>query len=617
MIDAGTIVRDEALIDELAITPDGAAVVYGRRTVEDGRHVRNLWLVPWAGGRTRRLTRGRHLDHAPGVSPDGTVVAFLSDRGGAADQVWVVGVSGGAPRQVSHLAGGVTAFAWRADGAELAVTAHARVAGPAPVSRVIERLDWRDEDAYGRMDRPTHVVLVALDGTACQVTDGEWFAYAPGYLPDGRVAFLADRRPDGDVSPHRVLTAVTTDRRLFALVVPAGMPTAWAVRRDGSLVIVAHGQPDAPDDDPAQVAIDGVLVPGQGDRFVTLLSSDGAAAVIADGGREIVVRVSPSGVRCVLGVEHAASIDAVAAAGEHVAVVATLGSGFAEVYALEPAGQPRVLTSHGAAWFRRLPQPLVEEVLVPGPEGGVHTWILSPPDAAALPLPTVIALHGGPVWAWGPAPELGIQLLVQAGYRVALPNVHGSYGFGREHVAGLVGRWGEPDSADVHAVCDHLVANGLTDPARIGLFGRSYGGFLVNWLLGTSDRFAAAVSECGVVNQVSAFANSDCGHTYNPAAGLGEPNTPDGVARLWRQSPLRHVAQVRAPLLLLQGEDDLRCPPADAEQLFVALRWLRRDVVYVLYPGCGHDYHRTARPDRRSDRHERLVGWFARHMPVP
>ena len=148
----------------------------------------------------------------------------------------------------------------------------------------------------------------------------------------------------------------------------------------------------------------------------------------------------------------------------------------------------------------------------------------------------------------------------------------------------LRGDWGGVDADDCHAVLDALVERGLADPDRLGVIGLSYGGFVTNWLVGTSDRFRAAVSENGVANQVSAWANSDCGPDYCVSAELGDAVTADGVASLWRQSPLRHVDSIRTPLLILQAEEDLRCPAADAEQLFVALRWLRREVELVLYP---------------------------------
>ena len=144
--------------------------------------------------------------------------------------------------------------------------------------------------------------------------------------------------------------------------------------------------------------------------------------------------------------------------------------------------------------------------------------------------------------------------------------------------------------------------------------GLSYGGFMVNWLVGTTDRFKAAVSENGVTNQVSDFANSDSGPEYDRASLLGNTFSPEGVEKLWRQSPLRHVASVRTPLLMLQAESDLRCPPPDNEQFFIALRNLRREVEYVLYPEESHTYASTGRPDRRIDRMTRIIDWFDRHL---
>ena len=138
----------------------------------------------------------------------------------------------------------------------------------------------------------------------------------------------------------------------------------------------------------------------------------------------------------------------------------------------------------------------------------------------------------------------------------------------------------------------------------------------MNWLIATSDRFKAAVSENGVVNQVAAWANSDTGVIYNRAADLGEPTSPEGVEELWRKSPLRHVADINTPLLMLQPSDDQRCPAGDTEQLFVALRWLGRPVAHVRYPGEHHAFQGDGRFDRRLDRHRRVLEWFGRHMPA-
>jgi dipeptidyl aminopeptidase/acylaminoacyl peptidase len=206
-------------------------------------------------------------------------------------------------------------------------------------------------------------------------------------------------------------------------------------------------------------------------------------------------------------------------------------------------------------------------------------------------------------------------MLTSAGYRVALPNVAGSAGYGGAWISRHLGRWGDADASDVLAVVDALEADGLVADQRVGLLGLSFGGFLVHWLLGAApERFRAGVSEAGVANQINTWANSDCGPDYDRRYRLGEPFDEEGVFALWRQSPLRLAPRITAPLLILQGESDVRCPPADNEQLFVLLRALGRTVEYVLYPESWHAFGVAGRPDRRIDRHERVLDWFRRHL---
>jgi dipeptidyl aminopeptidase/acylaminoacyl peptidase len=162
---------------------------------------------------------------------------------------------------------------------------------------------------------------------------------------------------------------------------------------------------------------------------------------------------------------------------------------------------------------------------------------------------------------------------------------------------------------------DALVGRDLADPDRLAVMGLSYGGFLVQWLVGVTDRFAAAIAENGVANQVSAWGNSYFGVHYNRRAGLGDPLSDAGMRALWRASPLRNASRVRTPLLLLQAEEDRICPPADNEQLFTALRVLDRTVEYVLYPDEHHEMRSSGRPDRRIDRMERILAWLETHLP--
>lgn len=198
-----------------------------------------------------------------------------------------------------------------------------------------------------------------------------------------------------------------------------------------------------------------------------------------------------------------------------------------------------------------------------------------------------------------------------------MPNIRGSATHGSAWIAALGGRWGEVDAADALAVTDALIARGLSDPDRIGLLGLSYGGFLVQWMVGVTDRFAAAVAENGVANQVSEWASSYFGVHYNRRARLGDPLSSEGVDQLWATSPLRNVAAVRTPLLMLQAAEDQVCSAGNNEQFFVALQVLGREVEYILYPEEHHEMKNYGRPDRRIDRMERHLAWFDRHLGDP
>jgi len=312
---------------------------------------------------------------------------------------------------------------------------------------------------------------------------------------------------------------------------------------------------------------------------------------------------------------HSLAIAPEAPPDRRVTLLACIGDRPMELVTLPARGRdPRVRSRMGGRWASGLRWPEMRRIAVPGPGGDIDTWIASPAGAGDRSLPTVVDVHGGPLGAWTEAPHIEVVLLCAAGYRVLLPNIRGSTSYGRAWIRPQLGDWGGVDAADVHAAIDHVVQLGLADADKLGVFGLSYGGFMVNWLVGTSDRFRAAVSENGVSNQISGWAGSDSGVEYNRMSLLGAPLDAAGVEKLWRQSPLRNVASIRTPLLMLQAEDDRRCPASDNEQLFTALRVLGRTVEYVLYPEESHVYMAAGRPDRRIDRNERLIAWFDRYL---
>jgi dipeptidyl aminopeptidase/acylaminoacyl peptidase len=177
-----------------------------------------------------------------------------------------------------------------------------------------------------------------------------------------------------------------------------------------------------------------------------------------------------------------------------------------------------------------------------------------------------------------------------------------------------VGAWGDADASDLFLLIDRVVRRGNTDRNRIGVLGLSYGGYMVHFLLGHfPGRFAAAVSENPVTDLVSEFGNADYGTDIGRmATGKALPSdSPD----LWLdRSPYAQIHLNEAPLLLLQSDADLRCPPVNSEIPFAILKTLDRNVEMVRYPDEAHAMFIGGRPDRRIDRLERIVGWFRQYL---
>ena len=669
------IIRHQVVLEEHDVAPDGSFAIVTRRFVAGNAYASNLWWVPVpdggtgpgrAGrGRPRQLTRGHARDMHPAVSPDGKRVAFTRREPGSDEPaLMVLDLDGGeSDRRTTGLP--VGEIAWSRDGRWIAFTAEVDPqrlivgpvsAGQEPLARHVRRLDWRYDEA-GYLDRRSqlHVVSATGAGRPRRLTAVASGASGIAWRPDGRaIAFVADPHEEADRHPRTSIWEVPFDgrgrgsiaepREILALAGPvrapafspdgrwiAGIgvddadhlddlaPTLFVGPADGSSPAV----PLAPDlDRPVGNWADTDLTGWQTEQRPgpSWDGDGGIIALVSDRGRTHPWRFGfdpgtgrPGGdpVRLAGGDVMANSL---AVGGGRVTVLATNGARPPELGLATGSGEIRPLTTMGSSWTGRLAWPEMRVVDAPGPGGPIETWIASPAGSGDEALPTIVDVHGGPLGAWAPAPSLEVVLLCARGYRVVLPNIRGSATYGGEWIRPQLGDWGGVDADDVHAALDHVIGLGLADPEHLGALGLSYGGFMVNWLVGTTNRFRAAVSENGVTNQVSAWAHSDEGPEYCRTARMGDPTTPEGVEQLWRQSPLRNVAAVRTPLLMLQAEADRRCPPADNEQYFIALRWLGRDVEYVLYPEEFHVYQATGRPDRRIDRMTRMLDWFDRFI---
>ncbi|WP_033296187.1 S9 family peptidase [Amycolatopsis jejuensis] len=246
------------------------------------------------------------------------------------------------------------------------------------------------------------------------------------------------------------------------------------------------------------------------------------------------------------------------------------------------------------------------------PDGWEIEGVLCTPDGPG-PFPLVVNIHGGPIWSFQDCWTMNyawVPLLVSRGYAVLNPNPRGSSGRGQEFAGAVVHDMGGADASDLLSGMDALVERGIVDPARIGLIGRSYGGFMSSWLVTRSTRFAAAIPTSPVTDWYSQSFTSNIAGWGNAFLG-GDPERPGGSVH--ERSPVLHASRVRTPTLNVAGALDRCTPPGQAEEFHRALQAHGVVSELVLYPGEGHGVF--AQP-ALTDFLTRITGWFARFMPA-
>ena len=630
----------QVMIQHLALAPDGSSIVYSRRTIEDNRYRSRLWRVGYEGGRAEKLTAAATSDSRPRFSPDGRRLLFLSDRSGSS-QAWVLPLGGGEAQQAAALDGDVGAAEWADDGRRIALIAPSGeqrfVIGDVkdPVARQITALNWR-LDGLGMRDQFNSAWAATVGGTRPRrVTEPRFEVSQVFWTPDGRIGFLADQRPDADLAEEAQAYSVPVSggqsRRLAALggaifgagfspggrLVVIGVDRKWTPEWSNlGLFLITRGERrrlgDGLDLPVATTSYGDLIDP---DSFVSdiggWLDQNNLVALVSEGGRALPYRFGLDG-----SYEPLAQGDfvctACAVTAGRVVVVANEGGNAAEIYAVED-GSLRPLTSNGSRWlepWRRDPEPLQ----VSHSDGhSVDAWLVAA-KGRRNNRPLVLQVHGGPHASYGPTPWLEMLALADAGIHVMYSNPRGSLSYGEEFARSLHGRWGDPDGSDLLALVDWAVAQGLTSPGKIGILGLSYGGFMVNWMLGHfPERFAAGVSENPVTDMISELGGSDFGTLMDQTA-VGVGSLPEDIDEFLRRSPYTLIHKSRAPLLLLQAEQDLRCPAIQSELVFAMLRQRGRSVEMVRYPNESHYLPGIGRPDRRVDRIERTVEWFRAHL---
>lgn len=662
---------DLAWFEDVRISPDGHYVVCIQVTVDRllNRYRRALYLVSSAGGPARRFTRGPS-DRQPRWSPDGSRLAFVSNRDEAHGQIYLINRNGGEAQAVTSMPHGASDPTWSPDGTILAflapLNAQEREQEPAAATlpppangwevkrraeahqyedeqrsdpRVVTRLPYRSGTSFFD-DRRRHLYVVDLPAgdldappTPRRLTEGDLHYGPPTWMPDGSALLTtATRDPEADSLfayydvlrvPRDGTRPTTLTSAGFSYFDPQPSPDGRliAFRRlsearllgEGSRVAIIPAEGGEPADLTAHTDLNIEAFRWQPDGQGVLFSAGwhGDAHIYAIG-----LPATPTyqhGSTVVAGTRIVNEFD-VARDGT-IAFIAGMPDDPCQLFVRTPAGEERQVTTLNAELRAKRWIAPIEALQITAPDGeSVQGWVLYPPEFdPKRQYPLLVHIHGGPHVMWGPSFRSmwhEWQVGAGAGYIVFFSNPRGSDGYGERWRDAIRAAWGEADAPDLHAGIEHLIALGSVDPTRIGVTGGSYGGYMTAWLLGHSDRFAAGVAARGVYNLISQHSTSDA-HELIEIEFNGYPW--ELAEELWDHSPLAHAHKINTPLLLLHSELDFRVPISEAEQLFAFLRRQKKVVELVRYPREGHELTRMGEPDHRADHMRRTLEWIDRY----
>jgi acylaminoacyl-peptidase len=651
---------DWRTVGDPQISPDGQRVVYtlGWNDRTNDAMYTNLWTAEVYGGGERPLTQGPYKDTSPRWSPDGRRLAYLSNRSGRV-QIWVRWMDTGQEARITDLQQPPANLAWSPDGGWIAYTARVpakpdwevrmpeRPAGAkwAEPPVVVTRLRWRADGAGLLQPGYTHVfVIPSTGGAPSQITSGDYHhvASGPGRGSGGAIAWSPDgqwiltsctRLPDAEYSlegPDIWAFSVKdgTARQLTRRPGPDGNPTPSP---DGKLIAytgydfrhqsynVTHLYVmDADGSNPRRLTakLDRDVIHPQwssDSSAVYFVAEDRGASHLYRAGLDGAVQQLTSG-QYRYGTAYAASEAFSVSKDGRVAMVRSSSGEPADIVTFS-AGAPqtvRPLTAVNHSLLRGRTIGKVEEILYDSFDGRtIQGWILYPPDFdPSKKYPLILDIHGGPHAMYGVEFNHQQQVFAGRGFIVLYTNPRGSSGYGEEFGNIIHTKYPGDDYHDLMSGVDAILKKGYIDPKRLAVTGGSGGGLLTAWIIGQTNRFAAAVSQYPVTNWITQVGTADSGYTH--AAVWMKAMPWENPEQYLKRSPVFYAKNFQTPTMVITGEQDLRTPMAESEELYFALKARKVPAVLVRIPDEPHGI-RGEHPSHRIAKMEHILGWIERY----
>jgi dipeptidyl aminopeptidase/acylaminoacyl peptidase len=628
------------------ISPDGKQIIFTRRWVDKvkDQYRSNLWIVDVDGSRVRELTSGARNDSSPVWSPDGKRIAFLSDRDGT-NQLHVMWLDTREIAQLTHLEQAPNGVKWSPDGKQIAFTSFVPDSDPilniklpdrprgaewARPATVVDRLSWASDGRGPVPKGHTHLFVIdaTLGGTPRQITSGK-YNHGGGqggydWASDGKSIYLSGiRKPEaeylrGDSEIYVVDLSSLEIKPLTDRKGPDGNPTvspngAWIAysgyddkmytNHVSSLYLMDKSGG-------AKRVLAGNLMSSP-QNLVWASDNSGVYFNVQEKGSSHIYFAPTSGApRQITNGVHILNGLSLANNGQAAAIRTSLKEpGALVTFNLKDAAKMTKLVDVNVDVLANLKLGDAEELWFTSKDGWkVQGWLIKPADfEAGKKYPMVLWIHGGPWSMYSVAWNWAFQNFAANGYAVLYTNPRGSTGYGQDFVNGIQYSYPGKDYDDLMAGVDAALAKGFIDERNLFVCGGSGGGVLTAWIVGHTDRFAAAVSMRPVINWHSFVGTTDGANWYYQFQKRPWEDPMEFAAR----SPLNYVGNVKTPTMVMTGEADLRTPMGQSEEYYRALKMLRKETLLVRMPD---EFHGWRRPSHQLAQQLYLMAWFEKHM---
>ncbi len=629
-------------------------------------------------GEPHQLTSGVKNNTNPVWASDSRRLLFLSDREEEKNQLWLIDTDGGEARKLTNMLNGVSEAAWSPDGQWIAFTSMASPADDDDVltgRKTLEETEKkkREEEERTRL-RSTTKIWYRLDGrgffekfnqlfvmpaptsdegsidanTIRRLTADDVDRIQPSWLPDSaKISVLCNLRDDRDSSFVEDLWVISRETGEARCITDGTLEIAsYAWSPDGSQVMLVAAQ---------DTRIEGscvtrlYLVSRDGGEIQSLTADiDNPAIPDASGdfgvpgpyrpqwskdGERVYFVLTERGCVNVYRMDIRLQSVIPLSVGEHLTYYLALlpderGLLLAQEVPLRPwelyllplsansAGEAVRLTHLYDDRLAEFSWSEPERIGFRGSNNDeIDGWLIRPIGAReGVSYPLLLAIHGGPQWAFGVGMDILFQYFAAQGFAVFYCNPHGSTGCGQSFMREVEGDWGGWDYQDIMRGVDECIIRGLADPERMVVTGYSYGGYMSMYTIGQTGRFKAAVPMAGISNLASFVGTSDIGF-WQVLHAKGYPWDAEREAYYRERSPLTYAARVTTPTLFLHPEGDLRCPIEQSEQFYMTLKMMGKvPVEFLRVPAAWHGG--TTKPGQWIAYWEKVLEWFRKYIEI-